>query len=247
MKTKPLNILMITPDYPPIFGGIGGHVHNLVNNLIHLNCHITVLVSRVKAPKTYTINGKKDIEIKEINPSLTIMEYFTSFKDIDHEIFQGHEELYNTTSLFELNLLHNNYEMCNKLLTHMRVDNDYDLIHLHNAYNALGACLLKNIIKKPLITTMHSASCPPFKLHDNLSRYILHNSDFITCVSHSIKVEAVKRYQLNQDNIDVVYNSVNPSNPGNTHIIDKDNPCITFCGRLDQFKGCDILYTHLHC
>lgn len=59
-----MRVLMITPDYPPSFGGIGTHVYNLVEKLSLFGCKITLLICRMR---------QQSDNIKEFVPNRPIL------------------------------------------------------------------------------------------------------------------------------------------------------------------------------
>ena len=52
-----MNILILTPDYPPVYGGIGTHVYSLAKRLVKNGQEVTVVVTRI----AITNSGKKGI------------------------------------------------------------------------------------------------------------------------------------------------------------------------------------------
>ena len=42
-----MNILILTPDYPPVYGGIGTHVFFLAQKLVEKGNDVTIIVSRI--------------------------------------------------------------------------------------------------------------------------------------------------------------------------------------------------------
>ena len=61
-----MNILMITPDYPPnVFGGIGTYVDWLVDNLVRMGHRVFLIVSRADyfIDHTYTLERRHNLTI----------------------------------------------------------------------------------------------------------------------------------------------------------------------------------------
>ncbi len=54
-----MNILMITPDYPPVYGGIGTHVDFLTKDLIKQGNDVTLIIIRISGNKR--LNSTKNI------------------------------------------------------------------------------------------------------------------------------------------------------------------------------------------
>ena len=75
-----MNILMLTPDYPPVYGGIGTHVNFLVQKLLERN-KVTVLVRRI------TINKNGGYIKTTVNKKLTVIDIPNS-----DFILSGHEK-----------------------------------------------------------------------------------------------------------------------------------------------------------
>lgn len=51
-----MNILMLTPDYPPVYGGIGTHVDFLTKELAKRENDITIIITRISRDKQFNAN-----------------------------------------------------------------------------------------------------------------------------------------------------------------------------------------------
>ena len=96
----------------------------------------------------------------------------------------------------------------------------------------------------PLLTTIHGINAEEFTMIDNLKRYTIFNSDYLITVNSELKQLIGQRYIV-QKPTEVIYNSINMPNVSDIHLNIENTFLqpyyITFCGRIDMYKGLDIL------
>lgn len=219
-----MKVLMITPDYPPFMvGGIGNHAYNLVKHLASQNCKFVVIVAKLRRISTEEFSIEEEENIKVIRlPHRFPKDIFHNIENIDA----------NTLLFTEYN------SMLFPLIYNLVIEEGpFDLIHVHDSYHGLLTVTLKETLKIPLITTIHSLSSPINHINDSVRRFLLHNSEQTIAVSNWLKDSLVSRYAFHEP-IKAIYNGIDTCN-NITHFYQKH--MITFCGRLDFNKGSDLL------
>lgn len=237
---------MITPDFPPVFGGIGTHVNNLISELSTIpECNITLLICKMRRP-----NDNKRVYMSDRQIEIS---YYKGIKIVDFhsgiqtEVDTTHKDkfYFSAEAYHDFRTIYNCCDIQTRLLKNLSVlDSYYDIIHLHDAFNGPLAVLLKAIYRCPLITTIHGINAIESVMIDNLKRYTIFNSDYIITVNSKIKNDITKRY-LASIETDVIHNSVNLISEETivqnmNKKFDTDYPLV-FCGRIDNCKGLDIL------
>ena len=241
-----MKILMITPDFVPGFGGIGIHVKNLLDIIAKKpDCYVTLLICRMRRtndvnreyeefPKINIIQNK-NIRILDLNAGIQtkVDKYYKKKPIFTEEAYHDFRTINNCSDV-ETRILEN-IDM---------LDTDYDLIHLHDAFNGPLAVLLKKMYNCPLLTTIHGINAEEFTMIDNLKRYTIFNSDYLITVNSELKQLIGQRYIV-QKPTEVIYNSINMPNVSDIHLNIENTFLppyyITFCGRIDMYKGLDIL------
>ncbi|MEX1315149.1 MAG: glycogen synthase [Desulfotignum sp.] len=130
-----------------------------------------------------------------------------------------------------------------------------DVIHCHTWYTYMAGCLLREILRAPLVVTTHSLEPHrPWKkdqLGDSyhatcwLEKTAMENADGIIAVSETMKQNVMDLYQIHPEKIRVIYNGVDTrffcetSRPETlrSYGIDPDKPYILFVGRITRQKG----------
>jgi glycogen synthase len=130
-----------------------------------------------------------------------------------------------------------------------------DVIHCHTWYTYMAGCLLKEILKAPLVITTHSLEPHrPWKkdqLGDSyhatcwLEKTAMENADAIIAVSETMKQNVMDLYQVPSEKIHVIYNGVDTgffkklSRPDilEKYGIDPHRPYLLFVGRITRQKG----------
>ena len=220
-----MNILMLTPDYPPVYGGIGTHVNFLVQKLLERN-KVTVLVRRI------TINKNGGYIKTTVNKKLTVIDIPNS-----DFILSGHEK-YSIDNYYNIEM--NTADILGRSireLLEILPEEKYDIIHMHDAYTCMAGKLLSIYMKIPLITTLHSMHADKTSIKYYLREYAVNNSNYVIAVSRFIKNKALQKFHCRSDKIAVVYNSINMEHVFLQKEIDSDKREISFCGRFEEIKG----------
>lgn len=221
-----MNILMISPDYPPSYGGIGTHVYHLTKNLRKQGHTVTLFVTRVN--KEDSIYKKTHITRKN---GIIIVDIPNKFYDIS-EVRALKLGNYYSKEIAIFSLFGN---ILTDILMSFPLEK-YDIIHIHDGYAAAAGIILKKYLKIPLITTIHSMHASKKSIKYYLREYLINNSDSVIAVSHYLKDMILSNYHISGDKINVIYNSINV----NRYISSREknfSSQITFCGSLEEVKG----------
>ncbi|MCI8891387.1 MAG: glycosyltransferase family 4 protein [Eubacterium sp.] len=195
-----MNILMITPDYPPVYGGIGTHVDFLTKDLIKQGNDVTLIIIRISGNKR--LNSTKNI-ITSKNEKLMLIDISNySIEFLENKGFYIDEYYNKEISIMEAcgNILNVIFECLPK--------KKFDIIHIHDGYAGFLGKILSKCLKVPLITTIHSMHADKTSLKYYLREYAVNNSIFVIAVSHFIKNKIVQYYHTSSDIIKVIHNSI---------------------------------------
>jgi glycosyltransferase involved in cell wall biosynthesis len=227
MASKNLNVLMITPDYPPdLYGGIGIHVNELINSLQKNGCHVTVIVARLKR------RGNDVFSVEKIN-GVTVVKFPTESEG-------NFRKNYGFWPIQWANL---NTTLFPEVLKFLNEEKQvFDLIHAHDYYHSFISVGLKEMLKIPLVTTIHALTPPVNHFDDSMRRYIIQASNSVISVSASLKERIIERYVHIKPEIIVIHNGVRLL-PHKFSMIDvtAKKRDILFCGRLFFTKGAEVL------
>lgn len=235
-------ILMITSDYEPAYGGIGIHVKYLMKELIERGYSITLLVARMKVNENYEYSSDKYYQETYNTPELKVVEINTNFSKVLSKEEQVLLENLEEKEQFDYYTAVINQFFIKGAISYLDSSEDeYEIIHLHDAFVSLGAVLLKKYLNLSMVVTMHSMNSGADWMIDNVRRYLVNNTEKIVCVSDFIRNEIIKRFQFKDDNrIVTIHNSVNVMEYKRETPIE-ENGEIVFCGRLEKIKGVDLL------
>jgi len=222
-----MKIAILTKEFPPyIYGGAGVHVEHLVRCMEHLNAGEHAL--------KVVCFGDQD----ETRPHLKITG--VPFKPPFNSGDSGCRIL--------LDVMVKNAAMIAQL-------KETDLIHCHTWYTHLAGCLLKQMLKSPLILTTHSLETQrPWKLDQLgnayyasfwLEKTAFQNADGVIAVSAAMKRDVQANYGVAEEKIEVIpngidltyYRHVQEPDILNSYGIDVTTPFILMVGRLTPQKG----------
>lgn len=235
-------ILMISSDYEPCYGGIGIHVKNLIYELIKLEYQITLLVGRMKTSSDYAYTSGELYSITADTEELKVVEI-----DMNFTRSLSKEELKLRSVLEEKDIFDYDTAILNQLFLKGAIaylghtDDEFRLIHLHDAFISFGAVMLGKFLHIPTVVTMHSMNSGEAWMIDNVRRYLVNNVDKILCVSDFIRNEIIRRFNFTDvSKLQTVHNSVR------LEIRKREQPVLpngefVFCGRLEEVKGADLL------
>ena len=130
-----------------------------------------------------------------------------------------------------------------------------DVIHCHTWYSYLAGCLLKQMLRIPLLVTTHSLEPHrPWKKEQLgegyyasmwLERTAMENADGIIAVSKAMAEDVQTLYGVDPEKVRVIYNGIDTGryrpteNPAvlTAHGVDPQRPYVLFVGRLTHQKG----------
>jgi glycogen synthase len=226
-KPIPMNILVLTNEYPPhIYGGAGVHVEHLVRQMQRCD------------------DGRHRIQVlcfgdqSEQGPNLSVTGVGPG-KDVD-ALNLANPKLADT-------LLRNIF-MATGVET-------ADVVHCHTWYTHLAGCLIKQLLQIPLVVTTHSLEPHrPWKKEQLgngyyaagwLEKTALVNADRIIAVSQAMREDALNLFEVDPDRVQVIYNGIDTQiyrRVENLTVLEKygiasDTPYVLFVGRITRQKG----------
>ena len=241
-----MKILMITPDFEPNFGGIGVHVQNLIKNISrHKEYDITLLVCKMRRQNDDSREYNSNLHIDEKKwKNIRILD-FNSGIQTKVDMFYKDKPIFKEEAYHDFRTITNCCDIETRILENLNIlEKHYDLIHLHDAFNGPLAVLLKKIYQCPLITTIHGINAEEYTMIDNLKRYTIFNADFLITVNSEIKELIKARYLANKPT-EVIFNSIDLEKEEDIqkNIEAQYTPpyYLTFCGRIDMYKGLEVL------
>lgn len=228
-----MNILVITPDFPYSFGGIGEHVYNLYKNMDVTDCQIYIFVVRFAVSNL----GIKDVS-DEFPSNIRVIEF-------THSSYREYEQVFRNRSgdgfSYEFEALKTeayNLEIFMKMNEYIQNEGiEFDLIHLHDAFAAIPAVALKRMYHVPLVATDHSIGNELYVI-DGIRAYMIRNASQVIYVSSYLQKTAAHRYNCGEIGT-VIPNGINKTR----YVKDRYDlqGRITYVGRLEKKKGVDIL------
>lgn len=237
----PLNILMVTSEYPPeLVGGLGTHVYELARELARLGSRVTVL-----SPSMF------EREVTD-GPNLTVHFFERGFESLEASPF--HEMQW----FVELNkkcVLYGRRLIKQKGLRP-------DVIHCHDWQGFPAAYQLGRLFGIPVVGTVHLMQNPTAywwgdKVPQEIAkqeRSLCRSADGVITVSHSMKQIIEETHQVPGERIEVVHNGMDNSPFLNAPLSREerdalrrehaapDDKIIFFAGRLSTQKGIQALF-----
>lgn len=222
-----MNILLLSKEYPPhVYGGAGVHVNYLSDAMAHLE------------------GGDQRVRV------LCFGEQDTHVGNLDvrgipesRSLASGHSEHAGLIDSLGRNLA-------------MAADvSEADVVHCHTWYTYLAGCLIKELLRIPLIVTAHSLEPHrPWKqeqlgngygVSSWLEESALRKADGIIAVSKAMQADICQLYGAPPQKVQVIHNGIDPRQYRRTsdpsvllrHGIAPDRPSILFVGRITRQKG----------
>ncbi|MGA7874351.1 MAG: glycogen synthase [Desulfoferrobacter sp.] len=222
-----MKIALLTNEYPPnVYGGAGIHIEYLTRELAKLENEKN-LINVLCFGEQASNSGT--LSVQGIDNGLQM-----TTRDPRHLKF--------------MDALYKNMFMVEAL-------EDIDLVHCHTWYTHFAGCLIKQMLKVPLVLTTHSLEPHrPWKREQlgtafNATSWIektaYQNADGIIAVSESMQKDVEELYRVSPENIRVIYNGIdlNEYKPTpdpalvQSYGIDPTRPFILFVGRITVQKG----------
>ncbi len=123
-------------------------------------------------------------------------------------------------------------------------EEQFDVVHAHDWMTFPAAIAVAAISGKPLIVHVHSTEFDRSGEHVNqmiydIERKGMERADKVIAVSQYTRNIIITRYGISSENVEVVYNAVEPNNNwGSTDtVIGKDEKIVLFLGRITMQKG----------
>ena len=238
-----MKILMLGWEFPPLkSGGLGTYLFHFTRKLNSLGVNLTFIMPysgrEIKEDFVNIIQAKPGSELIGIPSPLT--PYMTI-------AVNGTLQLQQDYSLYsQLEFMH---EVLTYTMNAVRIGKsiECDVIHCHDWMTFPAGIILKRILKKPLVVTIHSTEFDrtgqlfPNQKIAAIEKKGLEAADRIITVSKLMKNQIVKKYGIPQKKVRVVYNAVDLS-----HYKPKDvqrplpEKIVLFVGRLTVQKGCEF-------
>jgi len=222
-----MNILLLTNEYPPrVYGGAGVHVECLSRELARLEGGRHKL--NILCFGEQRENGG-NIEVRGVESAADL-----PCRDPRHgKLLDG---------------LHRNLLMTG-------LAEEADVIHCHTWYTHLAGCLLRSMLKAPLVLTTHSLEPHrPWKAEQLGSAYeaarwvektAYQNADGVVAVSEAMKEDVEALYGVPGQRVRVIHNGIDPDvyrpvfddEVLRAYGIDPGVPYLLFVGRITRQKG----------
>lgn len=112
----------------------------------------------------------------------------------------------------------------------------YDVVHFQDYYTALTVEIIKKNCNAKIVTTIHAVSEKINHISSGIQYWLTANSDAVIAVSNWEQQVLKTRFPENFHRLVTIYNGTNMR-----YSASKNRNLITFAGRLEKKKGCDIL------
>ncbi|MBT8419970.1 MAG: glycogen synthase [Gammaproteobacteria bacterium] len=219
-----MKALFLTNEYPPnIYGGAGVHVDYLTRELAKLvNVEVRCFGDQKSETEHLKVTGH----------------------GLDNQMFSHTDKM-----------LKSPLQAVNRCIGFGADPVDADLVHCHTWYTHFGGILAKQIYGIPLVITTHSLEpLRPWKREQlgrgyDLSCWIektaMEMADCIIAVSHGMKEDVLRLFDVNPEKIEVIYNGIDTDEyqPVTTrdslekYGVDPNIPYVLFVGRITRQKG----------
>ncbi|MCL4399462.1 glycosyltransferase family 4 protein [Candidatus Parvarchaeota archaeon] len=217
-----MDVLFLGWEFPPSsVGGLGTHSYELVKALAKKGVRVTVIL-----PGS-TYREVPGVEI--IGLGYNARSIYSSRKvgpRVYGNIFDDMERYANGV-----------VEICR--------NKKFDIIHANDWLTAKAGIMLKQILHKPLILTMHSTEYDrtagnPWPLILDEEKKAVSSADIVIAVSERLKQEIAQTYGIRESEIMVIHNAIDSSRFEPVHA-SRRNKIILYVGRLSPQKGVDNL------
>ncbi len=241
-----LKILMIGWEFPPFHsGGLGVVCYHLTKCLSNQGIEIIfALPKKVKLDVNYmqVLFGNQDITKIKLKAVDSILSPYISAQIYHQELQKiARPNLYAQDLFGEV--LRYGVEIVD-----MVKDESLDVIHVHDWLTIPAGLELKKLLGKPLIVHIHTTEFD--RSGGNLDPRVyeiekqgIEQADIVIAVSNFTKNNIIKHYNISEDKIKVVYNSVeiNEHRERMSKININNKKIVFYIGRLSLHKGPDYL------
>lgn len=122
----------------------------------------------------------------------------------------------------------------NQVVKFLKQEN-FDIVHFQDYYSALGAELVKKNSSAKVVSTIHALAERKGHISTGIQNWLISNSDAVITVSQWEENLVREHFDVNNVCLKTIYNGTNMTYTG-----DYERNLITFAGRLERKKGCDI-------
>ena len=231
-----MNILILTNEFPPhIYGGAGVHVDHLVREMERCD------------------GGRHQIQVMCFGDQLEqrLNRTVTGF---------GSSEGLEAMGLRQPKIMDTLYR---NIIMAGAIENA-DVVHCHTWYTHLAGCLIKQLLRIPLVVTTHSLEPHrPWKEEQLgngyyvagwLEKTALANADRIIAVSRAMRDDILDLYDIGAARVQVIHNGIDTTayrQIRNAAVLDRygidpSQPYVLFVGRLTRQKGIVHLLKAIH-
>ncbi|WP_078550534.1 1,4-alpha-glucan branching protein domain-containing protein [Litchfieldia alkalitelluris] len=188
-----LRILMLSWEFPPlVVGGLSRHVYDLSRALVEIGHQVTVVTSAVEGSPYYEV--VEGVEVYRVD---CLQPHATEFLD-----WIGSLNMSFTKTSIEL-----------------EQELSFDIMHAHDWLVAVSAIMLKSILNKPLVSTIHATEYGRNNgIYTELQRKIHAKEEELTKASDAVIVcseymeeEVIRLFHLHSSKVHVFPNGVDPS------------------------------------
>jgi glycogen(starch) synthase len=256
---------------PFISGGLGTACHGLTKAMGRLGVHIAFVLPKARVGgtagpvrvlsaegyvKTEDISAFKHVSFHEI-PSM-LRPYVSSFADEAHCRGRGpfrrgsgfyvrswHSYESEQVENYPHDLTQQAHRYASKAVEIATVE-EFDIIHAHDWMTYPAGIAVAESTGKPLVVHVHSTECD--RSGEHLNQYIydierrgMHFASKVIAVSNYTKNIIVRRYGVEPEKVNVVYNGIerddSDNGASNYTLPDKTEKIVLFLGRITMQKG----------
>lgn len=125
---------------------------------------------------------------------------------------------------------------CWKSVEELLEHEKFDIVHFQDYYAAFAIEAVKSKTKAKIVTTIHALSRKDQHISAGIRQWLITNSDAVISVSQWASQYISQRFNLFNAQLKTIYNGT-----AMRYVKSDKRDLITFSGRLETKKGCDIL------
>lgn len=232
-----MRILVVSWEFPPvIYGGLGRHVHRLVEGLVHDGHDVSVVTqAHPGAPDEEYVTGARVLRVRPDPPAGP----------------DRAEDLVPWVLALNTSLIRAAHHLTREWLP--------DVVHAHDWVDAHAGINLARAIDRPLVATVHATeaglwdgwlSTPLSRARHDIEAWLVAEATRTIVCSEAMRVEASAAFDVPLDDLAVILNAVDQPAWRTTGEqrqemrerfgIPAKTPLLVFGGRLEWEKGVDI-------